>query len=174
MSLTLQQAAPESSPRSKGTDRRGELRYPCPHTAELRSLDDLGRSQKATVLDVSQSGLRVQAGVHHPKGARVEVVIHKHAIIFGEVRYCRTFGEGFHLGIRIDRVFYARDLQADHIEDEQLRLYVEGDGLAAGEVLALVQHIRLCSPCRARLDAMFSSKQGSAAKAPFRADTAKP
>ena len=155
--MLTQHSSSELHSRSTVSDRRREVRYPCRDSADVRSLDHLGTTHKATVLDISRSGLRIQVGVHLAKESRVEIVIHKHAIIFGEVRYCRTYGEGFHVGILIEQVFYSHDDHAaDHISDEQLRSYLAGDGLTAREALAVTQHFRVCRSCSTRMDDAIS------------------
>ena len=156
LKVLSQHSTGETHSQSALGDRRREVRYPCRDSADVRSLDDLGASHKATVVDISRSGLRIQVGVHLAKESHVEIVIHKHAIIFGEVRYCRTYGEGFHLGILIEQVFYSNAHHADHLSDEQLRLYLSGDGLSAREALTVAQHVRVCRSCSTRMDDAMS------------------
>ena len=150
--MLAQHSSSETHSQSAVGERRQEVRYPCRNSADVRSLDDLGPSHKATVVDISRSGLRIQVGFHLAKLSHVEVVIHKHAIIFGEVRYCRTYGEGFHVGILIEQVFYSHDHHGTHIDDEQLRSYLSGDGLTVQEALAVTQHVRVCGSCSTRMD----------------------
>ena len=154
--MLSQHSSSETHSRSAVGDRRREVRYPCRDSADVRSLDDLGASHKATVVDISRSGLRIEVGVHLAKETHVEIVIHKHAIIFGEVRYCRTYGEGFHVGILIEQVFYSHDHQGTHIDDGQLRSYLSGNGLTAQEALSVTQHVRVCGSCSTRLDDAMS------------------
>ncbi|HLG97237.1 MAG TPA: PilZ domain-containing protein [Bryobacteraceae bacterium] len=136
-------------------DRRREVRYPCRDSAEMRSLDDLGPSHPATVLDISKSGIRVESNVNVAKGSHVEILIRKHAVIFGEVRHCRADGMKYQIGILIEQVFYASE-HIDHISDETLRSYLAGAGLTAREVLAVTLHVRGCHTCSTRIDDAMS------------------
>lgn len=156
MNASTKHGRSERQSQSAVGERRREVRYPCRGSADVRSLDDLGASQKAIVVDISRSGLRIEVSVHLAKQSHVEIVIHKHAIIFGEVRYCRTYSEGFHVGILIEQVFYPHDHHSTHIDDEQLRSYLSGDGLTAREAVAVTQHVRVCRSCSTRLDDAMS------------------
>ena len=133
-------------------ERRRETRYPCQDPAEIRCLQGDGSSFSATVLDISKSGLRVEVAVHLTQGAQVEVFLPKQVVIFGEVRHCSRAGEMFHAGILIEEVFYSRDLSSEHLHDDQLSLYLAGRGLTARDVLAVGQHVRMCSACNKRLE----------------------
>jgi PilZ domain/Putative zinc-finger len=131
-------------------ERRREPRYPCNDPVEIRRIPEDFTPLPATVLDVSLSGLRVALDTNFGQGSRVEVVSPKQVVIFGEVRYCRRAGERFHAGILIGDVFYFTD--AGHIDDEQLSLYLAGNGLSFREVIALQQHLQRCRSCSGRLD----------------------
>ena len=133
-------------------ERRREMRYPCHDAAEIRCLQREGSSFSATVLDISKSGLRVAVPAHLTQGAQVEVILPKQVVIFGEVRHCGRAGEMFHAGILIEEVFYSRDLSSEHLHDDKLSLYLAGRGLTAREVLAVGQHVRMCSGCSQRLE----------------------
>ena len=123
-----------------------------PRPAEIRWLQGDGSSFSGTVLDISKSGLRVAIPAHLRQGAQIEVILPKQVVIFGEVRHCSRAGEMFHAGILIEEVFYSRDLTSAHLHDDQLSLYLAGRGLTAREVLAVGQHVRMCSVCNRRLE----------------------
>ena len=133
-------------------ERRREVRYPCHDAAEIRLIQRDGSSLSATVLDISKSGLRVAVPLHLTHGAQVEVILPKQVVIFGEVRHCSRAGEEFHAGVLIEEVFYSRDLTSEHLHDSQLSLYLAGRGLTSREVLAVGQHVRMCSVCNKRLE----------------------
>lgn len=138
--------------RSSNAERRRERRYPCQDPAEVRWLQGNGATFSGTVLDISKSGLRVAIAVHLPQGAQVEVVLPKQVVIFGEVRHCSRAGEMSHAGILIEEVFYSRDLNSEHLHQDQLSLYLAGRGLTARELLAVGQHVRTCRECNQRLE----------------------
>jgi hypothetical protein len=105
------------------------------------------------MLDISRSGLRVALDAPIWKGADVEVILPKQAIIFGNVRHCRQSGEQFHAGILIDDVFfYKHPAEGTHIQAEQLSRYSAGQGLTVAEVLNVRAHLLQCGLCRTRLN----------------------
>jgi hypothetical protein len=137
---------------ASNSERRREIRYPCEDPVEIRCLHGDGSSFSATVLDISKSGLRVAVAGLLTEGARVEIVLPKQVVIFGEVRHCTCAGEMCQAGILIEEVFYSKNLESEHPQDDALSLYLAGRGLMAREVLALGQHIRTCGVCNERLE----------------------
>lgn len=140
-------------------DRRKEIRYPCHDPAEVRLLHNDAPGFAASVLDISKSGLRLACPIQLDEGSRLEVILQRQAIVFGEVRYCQKVGQEFHSGVQIERVFYTMNVSSDHLDDEQIIKYIAGEGLIAKDVLALTQHIRSCADCRSRMDAMALSER---------------
>lgn len=131
-------------------ERRREPRYPCNDRAELRRLSD-GRYFPATILDVSRGGVGVALSARLIEHSRVEVLLPRQVVIFGEVRHCRRVGAAFHAGILIEDVFYSGQLANGHIHDDQLTLYLAGKGLSMREALSVGQHLRTCRLCNTRL-----------------------
>jgi len=67
----------------------------------LRVTETRGGIYSVTVLDLSQSGLRVSSPRLVASGTRVEVMC-RNVRIAGTVRYAREVGDGVHLGIEAD------------------------------------------------------------------------
>src|ERR1700756_3417371 len=65
-------------------ERRREPRYPCHDPAELRRLSD-GHYFPATILDVSRGGVGVALSAPLIEHSRVEVLLPRQVVIFGEV-----------------------------------------------------------------------------------------
>jgi hypothetical protein len=105
----------------------------------------------ATILDVSRGGLGVALSTSLIEHSRVEILLPKQVVIFGEVRHCRRVGAGFHAGILIEDVFYSRQMADGHIHDDQLTLYLAGKGLSTREAFSVGQHLRTCRLCNTRL-----------------------
>ena len=103
----------------------------------------------ATALDVSQHGLRISLDVNLAVGSRVEVVLRREVVIFGEVRYSRTVGDRFESGILIQELYCTPE--SDHIGNFQLTMYVAGTGLNFREIVAVQQHLAQCESCRTKI-----------------------
>jgi hypothetical protein len=58
-------------------------------------------------------------------------------VIFGEVRYCRPAGDGFHIGIFIQDMVRSSRPPERHIHDDELSPYLVGKGLTVPEVFEL-------------------------------------
>jgi hypothetical protein len=143
-----------------GMERRREARYPTNDPAEIRILPLSGPRLPSTVIDVSRSGLRLEVSTQLARGLQVEVVLPAKAAVFGEVRYCRRAGDAFHVGIRIQDVHYSRSGHGEHIPEEQLLLYVQGNGLKVPEVMRVRDHLQHCPDCRVRFERNASSTPG--------------
>jgi hypothetical protein len=83
---------------------------------------------------------------------QIRVIFPAKLVIFGEVRYCRQAGDGFHIGILIQDVVRSSVPKETHISDDELALYLLGKGLTVPEVFALREHVVKCEECRVRLD----------------------
>ncbi len=127
-------------------ERRREPRYPCNDHAELRRLFD-GERFPVTVLDVSRSGIGVALSTALLRGSRVEILLPRQIVIFGEVRHCRRSGDGFQAGILIEEVFYSLRIGNGHVHAEQLTSYLGGKGLSMREAVEVGQHLRMCRLC---------------------------
>ena len=132
-------------------ERRRDARYPTSDPAEVEIFPQAAVREGALILDVSRSGLRVHLKTETPKGTHLKIRLLKtHLIIFGEVRYCRAVADGFHVGVRIEHMFNAREELGKHIDDMDLCLYVMGRGLNAEEVILLKDHLITCETCQVR------------------------
>src|SRR5579862_7615570 len=117
-------------------DRRKETRYATTETVEVVLLDvAAGPRFPGTVLDVSRSGLRIETAMLISKGMRVEIVLPDRAVIFGEARYCLRSSDLYHIGVAIEVVYYAHPESANHIGDNELNLYIMGNGLTVLEAI---------------------------------------
>jgi hypothetical protein len=97
-------------------EKRTDQRYPVEEAAVMRIEGVTGGVYVVTVLDVSRFGLRVSCPVGWPLGTRVKVACHG-AEVAGEVRYARDVEpDGYHLGIRADKVSHAGQVQDGEID----------------------------------------------------------
>ena len=132
-------------------ERRREARYPTNKQAKVEVICGGPLRQSARILDVSRSGLRLEVETFIGKGLQAEIILPEHMVIFGEVRYCRRGGSGFHAGILIQNVFQPRRALESHVHDDLLDLYLVGKGLTFAEVITLREHLNACDSCRTRL-----------------------
>lgn len=133
-------------------ERRREVRYPTNDQAEVEVTYSEPLRLSATVLDISRSGLRLELKTPLGKGLHAKITLGRHVVVFGEVRYCRRSGGGFHAGVLIEDIFYPKPQPETHIHDDDLGLYLIGRGLMVHEVIKLGDHLVACKLCRARLD----------------------
>ena len=132
-------------------EKRREARYPTNDPAELEIMNGAAGRSSATVLDVSKSGLRLKIEFTISRGAEVKIVLQRNVIIFGQIRYCRPFENGFEAGVLIQDMSQNSGQPSPHIEDDLLSLYVVGKGLTVPEVIKLKEHLMNCESCRIRL-----------------------
>ena len=141
-------------------EKRREARYPTndPAQVEIRS-GATAKAFPATVLDVSKSGLRLKIEATINRGSEVKISLQRNIVIFGQIRYCRPFEDGFEVGVLIQDMSQQSGQFSSHIEDDLLSLYVIGKGLTVPEVIKLKEHLVNCESCRIRLgekDAMIN------------------
>ena len=144
--LSKAQAAAEQ----QGFERRVEARYPTNDNAEVEVLPGPGPVLDGRVLDVSRSGLRVALPVAVRKAAQLKIRL-QHAVIFGEVRYCRSASGGFHVGVLIQQLERPPETTVAHVTEDLLTLFAFGRGLSVPEVIKVREHLMKCSECRNRL-----------------------
>jgi len=137
-------------------EKRRERRYPCNDAVAVRVLSIGPQHFSATVLDVSRSGLRLELAFPIVKGSEVQVTARSQVVIFGMVRYCRPAGECFHAGVLIRDIVRPRDLDATHVHDDELSLYLVGKGLTMPEVIRVKDHLAICAECRTRLSDAYA------------------
>ena len=87
--------------RRRSIEQRRHERHVVEMPGLLRLHETRGGIYAVTLLDVSQSGLRVSCPRSIPSGWRVEVSC-RNVTIVGIVRYARDVGDEIHLGIEAD------------------------------------------------------------------------
>ena len=133
-------------------EKRREARYPTNDPAQLQILPSNGTWLPCTVLDISRSGLRLALDTRLRKNMRVEVMITpRQVVVFGEVRYCRLSGGRYHAGLLIEGVVFPKPDTGEHLNDDQLILYMRRKGLTALELLRMKNHLLNCDECVSRL-----------------------
>ena len=85
--------------------RRRHTRYPVNETANTRSLlVPEERTNPTQIVDVSESGLRIESNQAFLPGEAIAIRVH-HLVIFGGVRHCRELRSGrFSSGVRITEI----------------------------------------------------------------------
>jgi hypothetical protein len=84
-------------------DRRSKPRIPVDIHARLKSLNPLtsaGPSTVARLIEISRGGLKLRVRERFLTGASVQVVAERR-IFNGKVRYCRSAGADFHIGVQL-------------------------------------------------------------------------
>ena len=132
-------------------EKRREARYPTNDPAEVEVLKGGAGRSPATVLDVSKSGLRLKIEFSVGRGSEVKITLQRNIIIYGQIRFCRPFEDGYEAGILIQDMSQNSEQSSPHIEDDLLSLYVVGKGLTVPEVIKLKEHLVNCESCRIRL-----------------------
>jgi len=132
-------------------ERRVERRYPTGTVAEVEILQGGSQYVAGFVLDVSRSGLRLELRAMIQKGTLVRVRLDSGFLVVGEVRYCRASAEGFHAGILIREAFQSGQKCSGHIAEDDMGLYLIGQGLTPKEVIAARVHLNDCADCRSRM-----------------------
>jgi hypothetical protein len=87
-------------------ERRSKPRIPVDIHARLKSLDPVtssGPSIVARLIEISRGGLKLRVGERFLTGSSVQVVAERR-IFNGKVRYCRSTGKDFHIGIQLAEV----------------------------------------------------------------------
>ena len=131
-------------------DKRREARYRTNDAVKI-IVGTASQRQNAKILDVSRNGLQLEVGFFLFPGSRVEILTANGVVIFGEIRYCNQASERFHAGVLIHDAIFGKSPISEHIDDDQLALYVAGPGLSAVDVLRIKQHLERCDSCRAAL-----------------------
>lgn len=89
-------------------EKRRETRYFTCEPVEVYLLDMQGLRLPGILRDISRNGFRIELNMPLKAGDRLEVVLENHAIIFGEVRYCRRVDDCYHAGVLIGDVLYPK------------------------------------------------------------------
>ena len=132
-------------------ERRRETRYPTHDPVKVEIWQPPMLSVPATITNISRSGLRLSLPTRIGKGVQIKITLEHPMVIFGEVRYCRSFGDTFQAGVQIRDAVYVRENPENHVDDDALSFYLVGRGLTASEVIKLRDHLIRCESCRIRL-----------------------
>ena len=92
--------------RRESQEQRRETRYQTNDAVEVELLQAGFQRVKASIVDISRSGLCLLSETTIGKGAQVKITLEKQVVIFGEVQYCRPARGGFQSGIVIQDVFH--------------------------------------------------------------------
>lgn len=90
------------------TERRSEPRYATCEWAVVTSPCSEGKDSRVEILDVSKRGIRIACGWRISVGTRVRLRL-KSLFVDGDVRYCATRGDRFHLGLCVIDVVEGAD-----------------------------------------------------------------
>jgi hypothetical protein len=133
-----------ASSESPFVEKRREVRYATREVVDICILEMAGLRLAGILRDVSRNGLRIELSMPLNAGARLEIVLRNHAIIFGEARYCRLGGDAYQVGVVIEDIYYPKRVPANR--ELWIDRYVSadfeetsagnGDDLMATEVLA--------------------------------------
>jgi hypothetical protein len=93
-------------------EKRREARYVTCDVVEVCILHAEGERLQGILRDVSRSGLRIELSLPVNIGARLEVVLHNRAIIFGEARYCAASAHAYQVGVVIEDIYYPKSQDA--------------------------------------------------------------
>jgi hypothetical protein len=102
-----------SSSESLFVEKRREVRYATCEVVDICILEMAGLRLAGILRDVSKNGLRIELSMPLNAGARLEVVLRNHAIIFGEARYCRLGGDAYQVGVVIEDIYYPKRAPAN-------------------------------------------------------------
>jgi len=91
-------------------EKRREMRYATCEVVEVYLLDRNNLHLSGVVRAISNSGMHIELDMPLKPGDRVEVLLQNMAIVFGEVRYCRSSGAPYHVATRIDDVYYPKQV----------------------------------------------------------------
>jgi hypothetical protein len=134
-------------------NRRKEFRYPTHELVQSNLLPGRSDPFPATVIDVAKSDLRLELVRPLPRCSRIKILFSTSELpISGEVRYCHGFDGVYYARIFIDEVVHSRPLPGEHLNDDEIPLYVGGDGLSTVEVLRVEQHLSHCVACHRSIE----------------------
>ncbi len=143
-----------SRPSASQPERRAEQRYHTDDPVDVQFSAGAPVRLSGWVRDVSSIGLRLELSTAISRGTPIRVAFPRRLVIFGEVRYCRRDKDAFHAGVFIEHMFRPSKLAEKHIHDDELALYLAGNGLTAPQVIAFREHLAGCEKCQARLRQM--------------------
>jgi PilZ domain len=139
------------APGKQWVEKRSEHRYPACEIVEVQVIGASGGRFPGMVLDISRSGLKVEVGKPLSQGAHLEIVFASRAIIIGEARYCRSKGKLYHVGVKIEGVYFSRVVSSRHIGEQLLARYSRDSKLSPLLAMEIQNHLTACETCRAAL-----------------------
>jgi len=88
-------------------ERRRFIRFATDEPVSVRILNPVSFARDAArVLDTSRDGLKLRVSEFLAPGSTIQVRL-ANAIAFGEIRYCKPVGSGFHVGVQLQDTFPA-------------------------------------------------------------------
>jgi hypothetical protein len=132
-------------------EKRREQRFPAREIIEVQVIGASGDRFGGMILDISRSGLKIEIGKPLSQGAYLEIVLPSRAIIIGEARYCRSKNKLYHVGVRIEGVYFSQAVSSRHIGKELLACYSRDGGLSPLDAMEIRSHLTACEACRAAL-----------------------
>ena len=146
ISSLLEVAPPKQSNSDSSIEKRKEARYPANDVVEFRVLPD-GHLLRATIIDVSRSGLRLELEAALTKHLTIEIFTASKLTIVGEVRYCRKCSGVYHAGVQIQEVVSSVPQMGGHVPEDDIVLYAAGKGLSKAEICRVEDHLSKCVSC---------------------------
>lgn len=139
----------------KESEKRREIRYPASEPAEVRLLHSGRDPVRATIVNVSRSGMRLEVESALPRGSRIEITTSsRKLVVFGEIRYCGRASGGFHVGVLIEGVVSDHDGSVAHLSSDEIASYIAAKGLTTPETLRASDHLSKCGICLRRIPEM--------------------
>src|ERR1700722_8713776 len=132
-------------------ERRREHRYPACEIVEVQIIGASGGRFGGMLLDVSRSGLKIEVGKPLSQGAHLQILLPSRGIIIGEARYCRSKNKLYHVGVKIEGIYFSQAAHSHHIEKELLARYSRDNALPPLEAMKIHSHLTACEACRAAL-----------------------
>lgn len=143
--IVLNSNSESLTPPPRRLERRREPRYPACEIVEVQVIGASGGRFPGTMLDISRSGLKIEVGKPLSQGAYLEILLPTRAIIIGEARYCRSKNRLYHVGVKIEGVYFSQAVSTRHVSKELLADYKNLAPLVAMEV---GNHLAACETCR--------------------------
>jgi Putative zinc-finger/PilZ domain len=132
-------------------EKRRWQRYPACEIIEVRVIGASGGRFGGMLLDISRWGLKIEIGKPLSQGAHLEILLPSRAIIIGEARYCRSKNKLYHVGVKIENVYFSQAVSSRHIGKELLARYSRDRELSPLDAMEIRAHLAACETCREAL-----------------------
>ena len=153
MAQALKKIIPAPTPNYRPLiwEKRRERRFPTNDPVDVQVLPASGPSLVATLVEISRFGLRLQLRAELPKHTPVQITLQPQGLLaYGDVRHCHRVAANFEAGVLLEGIVFPNTENSRHIHRDQLLLYVEGQGLSAGELFCIIDHLTACQECFTR------------------------